>query len=51
MNTYTNTYQKRCIFTYTRICIGSIGLVIYGMKRMEIKDKVENKIKLERHLA
>lgn len=47
---YTHT-KHAVYFPYTRVCIETIGLVKYVMKRMEIKDKVENKVKQERHLA
>ena len=49
---YIYKHTKNAVyFTYTRICIDSIRLVVYGMKRMEIKDKIENKVKQERRLA
>lgn len=46
-----NHRSKNIYFTYTSTYIESIRLVVHGVKRMEIRDKVENEVKLKRHLA
>lgn len=48
---YIHAPEESTYFTYIKTCIESTRIVIYEVKKMEIRDKVGNKVKQETHLA